>query len=103
MNKADLATLVAEKTSLSRKQVEEVIDALLGTIVQALKKGEKVHLTSFGTFMVRKREARMGVHPRNPKQRIHIPTVTVAKFQTGKGLKDALKDMHTDHDTQEED
>ncbi|OIP79356.1 MAG: DNA-binding protein [Parcubacteria group bacterium CG08_land_8_20_14_0_20_48_21] len=91
MNKAELITAVAEKTSLPRKQVEEVVESMLEMIVRTLKKGGSVHLTSFGTFLARRREARMGVHPRNPQQRIHMPAVTVAKFQTGKGLKDALK------------
>ena len=91
MNKAELINHIAEKTSVPRKQVEDVVESMLGTIVQILQRGESVHLTSFGTFLARRREARMGVHPRNPKQRIHMPAVTVAKFQTGKGLKDALK------------
>ena len=48
-------------------------------------------ITGFGTFIPKKRHARKSVNPQNPSERIQIPEVTVAKFKTGKTLKDALK------------
>jgi nucleoid DNA-binding protein len=64
----------------------------LDTIVEELKKGNQVKLPGFGTFLTRTRHSRGGVNPQKPEERIQIPEVRVAKFKTGKGLKDALKE-----------
>ncbi len=91
MNKAGLTEKISEATSLSKKQVEDVIEKLVDTIIEELKAGRKVNLVGFGTFEARKRHTRGGVNPQHPTERIQIPEVTVAKFKTGKTLKDALK------------
>lgn len=91
MNKADLAQHVAEKLTLPKRQIEDVLNAILDTVVEQLKKGEEVVFTGFGAFSPKKRAARQGVNPQNPSQKIQIPAVTVPKFKAGKGLKDALK------------
>jgi len=91
MNKAGLIEKISEETSLTKKQVEDVIENLITTTINELKAGHKVNLVGFGTFEARKRHTRGGVNPQKPNERIQIPEVTVAKFKTGKTLKDALK------------
>lgn len=91
MNKAELADQIAAKTNLTRKQVEDVLEAMEQTVITTLKGGGEVTLTGFGTFSARVRSARMGVNPQRPTEKIQIPQVTVPKFKAGKGLKDALK------------
>lgn len=91
MNKAELIDTLAERTALSKKQVESVIDSLQETVTSQLKNGQEVSLTGFGTFLAKRREARMGVNPQNPTEKIQVPAVTVAKFKAGKNLKEALK------------
>lgn len=91
MNKAQLIEAVAEKLKLSRKEVETMLDTTLDTVIEQLQAGEEVTLTSFGAFSSRVRHARMGVNPQKPDEKMHIPEVRVAKFKTGKGLKEALK------------
>jgi len=91
MNKAKLIETIATKTSVNKKEVEKVVEAMEQTTMEALKNGDEVTLTGFGTFSARVRNARMGVNPRNPKEKIQIPTVTVPKFKAGKALKDSLK------------
>ena len=91
MNKAKLIEEVASKTRLTKKQAEEILETILATITESLKKGEEVILTGFGTFSAKVRHARRGVNPQNPKERIDIPEVTIPKFKSGKALKDALK------------
>ncbi|MFH1597797.1 MAG: HU family DNA-binding protein [Patescibacteria group bacterium] len=91
MNKAELADRIAEKAGLSKKQVEDVLDSFEQIVMDTLKSGGEVTLTGFGTFMAKRREARMGVNPQNPSERIQIPTVTIPKFKAGKNLKEALK------------
>ncbi len=91
MNKASLIDQVCEETGLNRKQVAVAVDTMLDVIMSELKKDNEVSLTGFGTFLTRTRHARGGVNPQNPKERIKIPEVRVAKFKTGKTLKDSLK------------
>ena len=91
MNKAKLIEEVASKTRLTKKQTEEILETILESITDSLKKGEEVVLTGFGTFSAKVRHARKGVNPQNPKERIDIPEVTIPKFKSGKALKDALK------------
>ncbi|PIY96666.1 MAG: DNA-binding protein [Candidatus Kerfeldbacteria bacterium CG_4_10_14_0_8_um_filter_42_10] len=92
MNKAELSDIIAEKIGVSKKQAEDMLETMEQTIISTLKNGGEVTLTGFGTFMAKKREARMGVNPQNPSEKIQIPTVTVPKFKAGKSLKDALKE-----------
>ena len=91
MNKASLIERVAVETATTKKQAEKILETLIKIIINELKAGNEVTLTGFGTFLARKRHARGGVNPQNPSERIRIPEVTVAKFRTGKTLKDALK------------
>ena len=92
MNKAGLIEKISEEASLTKKQVEDVIENLIATIIGELKAGRKVNLVGFGTFEARTRHTRGGVNPQRPNERIQIPEVKVAKFKTGKTLKDAQKE-----------
>lgn len=91
MNKPELIEKVAERAGVDKHTAERILESLEGVIIDTLKSNGEVTLTGFGTFSARKREARMGVNPRNPTERIQIPTVVVPKFKAGKTLKDALK------------
>src|SRR3989344_211712 len=53
MTKADLIEVVAKKASLTAKAAREAVGAVFGSITDSLKKGDKVVVTGFGTFMVR--------------------------------------------------
>lgn len=90
MNKEELVVAVAKKAGLSKKDAEGAIKAALETVKETLKKGGKVTLTGFGTFLVAKRAARKGVNPQTGAE-IKIPARTVPRFKAGKGLKDAVK------------
>lgn len=93
MNKSELIQDVAERTGMARSQVSTVIDALFnpenGAIVSALRKGENVGVTGFGSFRTSKRAARKGRNPQTGKE-INIAASTAAGFTAGKGLKDTL-------------
>lgn len=91
MNKPELIEKVAAKAGVDKQIAERLLDALVSVVIESLQQKEDVTLTGFGTFSARVREARMGVNPRNPSERIQIPTVVVPKFKAGKTLKDALK------------
>lgn len=89
MNKTELIYAVADKTALSKKDCETIINAALDAMTAALAEGDEIRLVGFGTFEVKKREARTG---RNPKtgEEIPIPATKVPAFKPGKALKDAV-------------
>lgn len=90
MNKAALIDKLASKTGMTKKAASEALDTILETIVDALKKGEKVTITGFGTFEVRSRKARTGRNPQTGEE-ITIPARKVAAFRAGKALKDSVR------------
>jgi DNA-binding protein HU-beta len=91
MNKAELVDVISEKLNITKKEVEDVIDSATDVITKKLKEGQEVTLTGFGAFSARTRKGRIGVNPRNPSEKIEIPSVVVPKFKAGKNLKEALK------------
>ena len=90
MNKSDLVAKVADKAGLSKKDAEAAVAATFDAIKGALKKGDKVQLIGFGTFEVRKRNARTGRNPQTGKE-IKIKASKVPAFKAGAALKDAVK------------
>ena len=90
MNKAELIATVAEKTDSTKKEAELAVNAVISTIEEELKKGEKVQLIGFGTFEVRQRKARQGRNPRKPGEVIKIAASKAPVFKAGKALKDAV-------------
>ncbi|MDR7417643.1 MAG: HU family DNA-binding protein [Armatimonadota bacterium] len=90
MNKEQLVEKVAERTGATKKDALEVLNSALDLITASLKKGEKVTLVGFGTFLVRKRKAREGRNPQTG-MKIKIPAKKVPAFTAGKELKSAVK------------
>ena len=90
VNKDSLVHSVMEKTELSKKDIEAVLECIIDEITAELQKGNKVTLTGFGTFKVSNRAAREGINPQT-KAKITIPAMTVPKFTAGKTLKEAVK------------
>jgi len=90
MNKEQLVERVAEKTGATKKDVADVLNSALDMVSAALKKGEKVTLVGFGTFLTRKRKAREGRNPQTGAK-IKIPAKRVPAFTAGKELKTAVR------------
>jgi DNA-binding protein HU-beta len=91
MTKADLIEGLSNKLGLNRIDAEKAVNFVLDDIITALKQGERVNISGFGTFSVSDRNARTG---RNPKtgETIEISASRSAKFKPGKQLKDSLND-----------
>ena len=89
MNKTELVAAVAEKSGLTKKDAERVVSATFDTITAQLTKGEKVQISGFGIFEVKKREARVGRNPRT-KEAIEIPASNAPVFKPSKALKDTV-------------
>jgi DNA-binding protein HU-beta len=89
MNKNDLVDAVSERTGLARSDAAQAVEAVLAAITAALRAGDAVTLSGFGSFVAKTRAARTGRNPRTGEA-IAIPASRAPAFKAGKGLKDAL-------------
>jgi DNA-binding protein HU-beta len=89
MQKTELINQVAKDANISQAQAAKLVNATINAIVKALKGGDKVTLTGFGTFEVRKTAARTGTNPRT-RQKISIPAGRRASFSAGSLLREAV-------------
>ena len=88
MNKGDLINEVAKVVS-TKKEAQAAVDCVFSAITKALKKKDTVTLVGFGTFKVAQRKARTGRNPQTGAE-IKIKARKVARFVSGKALKDAV-------------
>lgn len=89
MTKDELLEKLSE-SCCSKKEAGNCLDSFTKIITDALKAGDKIALTGFGTFSISKRAARKGVNPRTG-EKLQIPAMNVPKFKAGKALKDAVR------------
>ena len=92
MNKQELITSMAEKTSLNKANSEKVLNAFIESVQEALANGEKVQLIGFGTFETKERAARVGLNPRT-KEKIDIPAKKAPAFKPGKEFKEKINNV----------
>ncbi len=90
MTKADLVAQVGKKAGLTARAAKDSVNTVFSSISQAMKRGEKVVVTGFGTFMVRRRAARKGRNPQTGAV-IQIPATKTPGFTAGKSLKRMVK------------
>ena len=89
MNKTELIDAIAEAADLPKASAGRALDATIDAITAALKSEDSVSLVGFGTFNVKKREARTGRNPQTGAP-IEIKAAMVPSFKAGKALKDAV-------------
>ena len=89
MNKSELIDAAAENAGLSKSDVESALKGLLDTITEAVKSGDKVSITGFGTFERRERAARTGRNPQTGAE-VQIAASKSPAFKPGKSFKDAV-------------
>jgi DNA-binding protein HU-beta len=90
MTKADLISAIAKDSKITKTAAEKALNACTSAVTSALRRGDKITLTGFGTFSVAKRKARKGRNPRTGRE-INIPASKVAKFKPGNKLRGAVK------------
>jgi DNA-binding protein HU-beta len=89
MTKAELVAAMAKASGGSKVSAERAFNAFIDDVFDALRKGKRVTLGGFGTFMVGRRAQRNGRNPRTGKA-ITIPACRVPRFKPSPSLKDAL-------------
>src|SRR5690606_6667516 len=94
MNKSDLVQEISNRTGMSKADATRAIDSLFdpesGLIPEALKRGDRVQISGFGTFETRERKARTGRTPRTGTEIRIGPTVS-ASFRPGKAATGAVR------------
>jgi len=90
MTKADIVEIVSKKAHLTKKASREAIDAFLDETIRQINKGEKVVLSGFGTFLVKKVKDKKGRDPQTNED-IIIKGHRVVRFKVGKTLKRLIK------------
>jgi DNA-binding protein HU-beta len=90
MNKQGIADAVHAVLGGTKVQAEQVLDVVIDSIVNTLKKGEEVSIAGLGIFSVKARAARQARNPRTGET-IPVPAMNVPKFRAAKALKDAVK------------
>ena len=90
MTKADLVAILAKASGGSKTSAERAVDAMLTGIFEALRRGRRVTISGFGTFVVTRRAARDGRDPRTGKA-IKIPPAKVPRFRPSRALKTVVR------------
>ncbi len=89
MIKADLVAVMAKAAGGSKVSSEKALNAIMLGVFDSLRKGRRVTIGGFGTFMVSRRAERNGRNPRTGKA-IRIPAAKVPRFKPSRTLKAAI-------------
>jgi integration host factor subunit beta len=90
MIKSELVEKIAAKNPhLYHRDVERIVNTILGEIVRSLADGDRVELRGFGAFSVKARDARQGRNPRTGES-VDVNAKRVPFFKTGKELRERL-------------
>ena len=96
LTRADLTDAVYRRVGLSRSESAALVESVLDEICDALVRGETVKLSSFGSFVVRKKGQRIGRNPNRPETDVPIPQRAVVKFKPGKEMREAVLKLSPD-------
>ena len=92
-----IAKLVERNPSLSLRDAERVVNAILDAIVEGLAEGRRVELRGFGVFTVRERRPRLSRNP-STNEKVEVPAKKVPHFRAGKELHERLNRDYTGKD-----
>jgi DNA-binding protein HU-beta len=90
MTKAELVAVMAKASGGSKTAAERAMGAFLCGVIDSLRRGRRVTISGFGTFIVTKRAARNGRNPRTGSA-IKIPSARVPRFRPSRLLKGAVR------------
>ncbi len=90
MTKAELVAIMAKTAGGSKTAAEKAMNAMVSGIVESLRRGRRVTISGFGTFVVARRAARNGRDPRTGTE-IKIPSAKVPRFRPSRSLKTTIR------------
>ena len=89
VTRRDLAEAVCDEVGLVRRDAAELVDGFVEAIAERLSSGEEVKISSFGSFTVREKGARMGRNPRTGESASILPRRVVV-FRPSAKLKERI-------------
>jgi DNA-binding protein HU-beta len=89
MNKADIIHKIAADASISKAQANRMFGSFAEAVMEALRKGDTVMISGFGTFMLTQKKERPGRNPQTGAV-ITLPAKTAVRFRAGRNLLGAL-------------
>jgi len=92
MTKAELINEIAIHTGYDKRTIEIVLDGFMGGVKTSLKKGENVYLRGFGSFILKKRKAKVARNIRT-KTSVDVPEHSVPAFKAGSEFKEAVRNV----------
>ena len=90
MTKADIVNAIAGTTGLTKRDVSDVVELLLATVVEALSRGDRIEIRGFGTFKTVRRASRVARNPRKGEA-IAIPARNLPVFQPSKEFRSLVE------------
>jgi DNA-binding protein HU-beta len=90
MLKIDIVEKVSKDAKLTKKAAKEAVESTFDSIIESLKKGDKVVVSGFGTFVIRGRKARVGRIPKTGES-IQLPSMNTVGFIAAKGIKKMVR------------
>jgi DNA-binding protein HU-beta len=90
VTKAELVAIMAKTAGSSKTSAEKAMAAFVGGVFESLRKGRRVTISGFGTFVVSRRAARAVRDPRNGDT-IKIPSTKVPRFRPSRSLKTTVR------------
>lgn len=89
MTKAQLVSKLADETDIPKKQVDQLLDAVVTTVIKTVKTGDSLKIPGLGVFRLRKMKARMGRNPQTGEP-IKIPARKKVGFTVAKSFKETV-------------
>jgi DNA-binding protein HU-beta len=86
MTKADIVDKVAAGTGLTKLETEAIIEGFFKTVIEALKNGKGIEIRGFGSYKVKKKNARLARNPKTGEQ-VSVPEHYVPTFKFSKDFK----------------
>ena len=89
MNKSQLIEMVAEKSRITKKRAEDVVNLIFNAMIDAMVRGERIEIRGLGSFVVKSYGAYTGRNPRTGES-IHVRPKRLPFFKVGKELKERV-------------
>ena len=86
MTKADIVDKIASGTGVTKLETEAIVEGFFLTVIDSLKNGHGIEIRGFGTYKVKKKNARQARNPRTGEQ-VFVPEHYVPTFKFSKDFK----------------
>lgn len=94
MTKVDIVEAIYEKVGFSKKEVANIVESIFDIIKEGLQQEDKIKISGFGNFVIRKKRARRGRNPQTGDD-IEISSRRILTFKPSQVLKGSLNRKET--------